>query len=278
MAWLFDLWWQLSLWFLGFAILFGLLSVFMPCNQDAGFFRHPRALMTDVLYWFLGPVILRFVRVGLLTLGVAFILQLDAERLGLFLKEGYGPLAAMPLWLQCLLILFLSDVYLYWVHRLFHRNHFWRYHAIHHSPKDLQWTAAARFHPVNLIAGFMLAEVALMLMGFSPLAFVILAPFNTFYSAMVHANLNWTFGPFKAILASPVFHRWHHTHSDQGGNMNFAPTFSFLDVWFGTYYMPEDRLPEIYGTDDDDVPEEFFAQLIYPWLLSKPPANEEVGS
>src|SRR6266496_3169134 len=59
------------------------------------------------------------------------------------------------------------------------------------------------------------------------------APFNIFHSAFVHANLNWTLGPFKYVLATPVFHRWHHTSQEEGGNTNFAGTFPVWDILFG---------------------------------------------
>ena len=85
------------------------------------------------------------------------------------------------------------------------------------------------------------------------------------YSAMVHANLNWTFGPFKYIFASPVFHRWHHTSLAEGRDKNFAPTFPLLDIVFGTFYMPENRLPEQYGVSGSKIPDGFISQMIWPF-------------
>ncbi len=82
-------------------------------------------------------------------------------------------------------------------------------------------------------------------------------PFTTASSAFVHANLNWTFGPFKYVFAGPVFHRWHHTLLERGGNKNFAGTFPFLDWLFGTFYMPEDELPDDYGVDEPRFPAGF---------------------
>ena len=97
-------------------------------------------------------------------------------------------------------------------------------------------------------------------------AMVLLAPFNTFHSAFVHANLNWTLGPFKYVLATPVFHRWHHTSLEQGGNTNFAGTFPLWDILFGTFRMPENELPNIYGVDGEQaIPSEIGGQLAYPF-------------
>ena len=37
------------------------------------------------------------------------------------------------------------------------------------------------------------------------------APFLTFYAIFVHASVNWDFGPLRYVVATPVFHRWHHS-------------------------------------------------------------------
>ena len=80
----------------------------------------------------------------------------------------------------------------------------------------------------------------------------------------MHANLNWTLGPFRCVLAGPVFHRWHHTAAEQGGEKNFASTFPVLDLVFGTFYMPK-TLPDAYGVADKGVPSGFAAQMLYPF-------------
>ena len=61
-------------------------------------------------------------------------------------------------------------------------------------------------------------------------------------------------GPVKYVLATPVFHRWHHTWLEEGGNTNFAGTFPIWDILFGTFRMPENELPADYGVDDQPVP------------------------
>jgi sterol desaturase/sphingolipid hydroxylase (fatty acid hydroxylase superfamily) len=90
-------------------------------------------------------------------------------------------------------------------------------------------------------------------------------PFTTFHSAFVHANLNWTLGPFKYVLATPIFHRWHHTVLEEGGNTNFAGTFPIWDILFGTFRMPEGQIPDGYGKDEQAIPSEIVGQLAYPF-------------
>jgi sterol desaturase/sphingolipid hydroxylase (fatty acid hydroxylase superfamily) len=41
------------------------------------------------------------------------------------------------------------------------------------------------------------ADVVLLLAGISPNVFVVLGPITIAHSAFVHANLDWTLGPFK---------------------------------------------------------------------------------
>jgi len=101
--------------------------------------------------------------------------------------------------------------------------------------------------------------------GISPNIMLWVGPFTTFHSAFVHANLNWTLGPFKYVLATPVFHRWHHTGLAEGGNTNFAGTFPLWDILFGTFRMPEGRLPDIYGKDEAAMPSEIGGQLAFPF-------------
>jgi sterol desaturase/sphingolipid hydroxylase (fatty acid hydroxylase superfamily) len=101
--------------------------------------------------------------------------------------------------------------------------------------------------------------------GISPNIMLWVGPFTTFHSAFVHANLNWTLGPFKYVLATPVFHRWHHTSPEEGGNTNFAGTFPIWDILFGTFRMPENALPESYGKDEQAIPSEIVGQLAYPF-------------
>jgi sterol desaturase/sphingolipid hydroxylase (fatty acid hydroxylase superfamily) len=63
------------------------------------------------------------------------------------------PLAALPFAAQAVFLLVVSDFMLYWIHRLFHGGGWWKYHAVHHAPEEVDWLSAARFHPVNLVLG-----------------------------------------------------------------------------------------------------------------------------
>jgi sterol desaturase/sphingolipid hydroxylase (fatty acid hydroxylase superfamily) len=250
---------------LALGVLFALLSFFWACNPGRPWWRK-RDLVTDICYWFLIPLVARYLRIGLLVLGAAVFFGITtADGLVEFYDNGHGPLAQLPLWVQAAIFLVGTDVMMYWIHRAFHRPALWKYHAVHHSSTELDWISAARFHPINIFLGSVMADVVLLLAGISPNVFVILGLFTIAHSAFVHANLNWTLGPFRYVLAGPVFHRWHHTAAERGGSKNFAATFPVLDLLFGTYYMPKGALPEVYGVAEADFPASFGAQMLYPF-------------
>lgn len=250
---------------IGMGIVFAALTHWSACNPGIQWWRK-RELVTDVLYWFVIPTIARFVRIGLMAMGAAYIYGIhDSDALIAFFDDGFGPLAQLPLWAQALVFLVVSDFLLYWFHRLYHGAKMWKYHAIHHSSTELDWISAARFHPINILFGTVLVDVALLLAGISPNVMLWVGPFTTASSAFVHANLNWTLGPFKYVMAGPVFHRWHHTAADRGGSSNFAGTFPIWDLMFGTWYMPKGELPDEYGVDDKNFPESFGGQMLYPF-------------
>jgi sterol desaturase/sphingolipid hydroxylase (fatty acid hydroxylase superfamily) len=246
-------------------VVFGALSFFWACNAGRPWWRK-RQLTTDFCYWIMIPLFARYLRIGLLVIGAALLFGITgAPGLIEFYQNGHGPLAQLPLAVQAVLFLAGSDFMNYWIHRAFHGPAMWKYHAVHHSSEHLDWVSAARFHPVNIFLGSVATDVVLLLAGVSPNVLIFLGPFTVAHSAFVHANLNWTLGPFRYVLAGPVFHRWHHTAAEAGGEKNYASTFPVLDILFGTFYMPENELPAVYGIADRGFPASFGAQMIYPF-------------
>ena len=156
---------------------------------------------------------------------------------------------------------------MYWLHRMFHGGGFWKYHAIHHSSEDVDWISAARFHPVNLLLGTIGVDVVLLMAGISPGVMLWLGPFNIFHSAFVHANLNWTLGPFKYVLATPVFHRWHHTSPRGGRRHQFRGHLSALG--HPVRDLPDARKTRcrtnMASTISRRFPREIIGQLAYPF-------------
>jgi sterol desaturase/sphingolipid hydroxylase (fatty acid hydroxylase superfamily) len=59
-------------------------------------------------------------------------------------------IARIPILIQVLVLLFIGDLFQYWIHRAYHEIPFlWRIHAIHHSAERMDWLAGSRIHIVE---------------------------------------------------------------------------------------------------------------------------------
>jgi sterol desaturase/sphingolipid hydroxylase (fatty acid hydroxylase superfamily) len=184
--------------------------------------------------------------------------------------------AALPLWLQVALALVISDLSFYSVHRLFHKIPWlWKFHAVHHSIEELDWLAAHRIHPVDQILTKGASLVPIFALGFSDSAIGIYALLYHWQTLLEHSNVRVSFGPLRWIIASPQFHHWHHADQREAFDKNFASQLSILDACFGTLHMPGNEYPSRYGTYEP-VPREYIAQLRYPFVMRKAPAEPEV--
>jgi sterol desaturase/sphingolipid hydroxylase (fatty acid hydroxylase superfamily) len=189
------------------------------------------------------------------------------------LYRGFGPVSTQPVWLQAIEIYLLADFLGYWIHRLFHTGAWWPFHAVHHSSEHLDWLSSVRVHPVNEAVDKLAPAVLILFLGFDPTVTAGVAGFLTFYAIFLHADVDWDFGPLRSVVATPVFHRWHHSKDPQAIDKNFAGLLPLWDILFGTYYMPRDRLPQDFGATEP-VPTGYFGQLWHPfagWFKRKGP-------
>ena len=231
--------------------LFGALSFVFHDRKDQPLIR--RDFIDDALY-FLVATLLYGQLIGWLYAHVAMPAPVRLVR-------------GWPLWAQASVLLVAYDVLQYALHRWFHGNVLWRYHAVHHSAQEIDILTSFRIHPFNFLVYAGGPTVILLLAGFPPAAFAVLAPINFLMSCLTHANLNWTYGPFRYLVASPMFHRWHHAIVEGSQSRNYAPNFPVWDLMFGTYYLPVGERPVAYGAPE--VPRHFVAQMAFPFVRTK---------
>jgi sterol desaturase/sphingolipid hydroxylase (fatty acid hydroxylase superfamily) len=222
---------------------------------------------TDVLYWIFTPFVTKQITKAVIVLPVlalvlAHVTSVDALKLGTY--RGFGPISHLPIWVQVIMIYVLGDFIGYWTHRLFHSRRWWPFHAVHHSSEELDWLGSVRVHPINDLVNKLAEVTPLLLLGFNVFATLSAAVFFTFYAIFVHANVNWDFGPLRSVIATPVFHRWHHSKDQEAWDKNFAGLLPLWDILFGTYYMPQGRWPENFGIHDP-MPKTFWGQLWEPF-------------
>ena len=237
----------------------------MKCNPGQKWYEN-KDLKLDILYLVINTFLKKYMMIFVAIIIWSILLPIfDPKSMSIYVQRSMGPLGKFPFYQQVIIYLIVSDFSMYWLHRLFHHQKLWRYHAVHHSEKQVDWTTAYRFHPVNIMLSPVLTDVVMLNLGITPEVMFFLRPFDAAYSFFVHANLSWTLGYIKYIMATPVFHRWHHASNIEAMSKNFAPTFAFWDVLFGTFYMPENKLPEEYGINDANYPQDLIHQLIYPF-------------
>ena len=257
--------------------VFGVLQRFWPAVP--GLHRTRAALTTDLVYWLLTPLLTRPLGRIAVIVAVApalWLLGRSLERDQLL--HGFGPAAALPGWLQAILIVVLGDFVGYWMHRAFHRGRLWPFHAVHHAARELTWTAAVRVHPLNEALSRMVQAVPFVALGFSPLVVGAYLPFLTFFAILLHANVRWDFGPLRHVVASPTFHRWHHADEGLARDRNFAGLLPLWDWLFGTLYLPRGVQPQRFGAQGEDVPDGWLAQQLFPFRARSPGVTVSASS
>lgn len=249
--------------FLILFVAFRLLELFRAKERRLPVLR--RGLWTDMIYWCFTPLVTRVVSgigIAVVVFPIGYVLYGKVDRD--LIMHGFGPLSHLALWIQAAGILVLGDFIGYWMHRSFHGRRLWKFHAVHHSSVDFDWLSSVRLHPVNDLLMRIATVLPVLALGFAPIALGGVVPILTMLAILVHANVDWDWGPFRSIVASPRFHRWHHTDETEARDKNFAGLLPLFDILFGTYYMPGDRLPAIFGTATP-VPSGLAGQLLFPF-------------
>jgi sterol desaturase/sphingolipid hydroxylase (fatty acid hydroxylase superfamily) len=177
---------------------------------------------------------------------------------------------SLPFIAQLPLAILVADLAQYATHRAFHKIPFlWRFHAIHHSIKTMDWIAGSRSHFVDILITRGLILIPMTLCGFSAATMAGYLVFVSFHATFSHTD----FGPrpkwLEPYFVTVRYHHWHHAAHPEAADVNFAIHFPFIDRLFGTHYLPKDAWPERYGLINASVPNGFFAQFFAPFLRKK---------
>jgi sterol desaturase/sphingolipid hydroxylase (fatty acid hydroxylase superfamily) len=230
------------------------LEAVFPAKPGQRFFRP--AWLTDLCF-FLGQY--------LLWSGLVFglLVQCD-EWLSRVVPESFrAAVAQQPWWAQAVEVVVLSDLCVYWGHRLQHRVGFlWRFHSIHHSAEHLDWLAAHREHPVDTVYTIGLINLPAFVLGFPLETLSGLIAFRGLWAIYIHSNVRLPLGPLRVLIGAPELHHWHHARDRDAGN--YANISPLMDVLFGTYRCP-DHEPESFGIQER-VPRGYLGQMLHPFL------------
>lgn len=248
-------------WFVLNVIMTGLLFVplerLFPNRAEQGIFRDE--WREDLFYYFISSMLVQ----------VLTFLTFQPARLvtaSLSLTSVREWVAAQPVVLQFFEVMFLTDLVQYWVHRAFHRIPFmWRFHAVHHSARNMDWMAGARMHFMEILILRGLTVMPMIVLGFREPVIQAYVLMVYFHSTFIHANVRWQFPLLGRFLVTPRFHHWHHGIEKEAIDVNFAIHFTFIDRVFGTLHLPENKWPTGYGIGGHPVPVGYWKQFLYPF-------------
>lgn len=249
------------------SVAFWLIEYLFSANPNQ--VKSRKDLNTDLIYWFITPLIIKNITRISIGLLLIVVFMEDIATIKAYLTHTDTLLSRQPFWLQAIQIILIGDFVGYWMHRAFHSGWLWRFHLIHHSSVSLDWLSSVRRHPLNDLVMRLAQVIVILGLGYSPGAVAAYAPFLSFYAILLHANVNWSFGRLGLVIASPVFHRWHHTSENEGLDKNFAGLIPAYDMLFGTFYMPKGKMPEKFGLLDQQAPGGFLAQMLFPFRQAK---------
>lgn len=216
---------------------------------------------TDLTYFFLSHVLVQFILLTVTAVTSPWAEALSAPGLT-------GVVAGLPIWAQFLLAAFVADLAQAVLHRGYHRiSVLWRFHAVHHSSRNLDWLAGSRVHLVETVMTRAIVLLPLLALGFSVQAvnaYVILVGLQ---AVVAHANIGVRFGWLEYVITLPRYHHWHHARHIDYWDRNYAIHFPLVDMLMGSFKLPSDgSWPEEYGVLRlETVPRGIVAQTLMPF-------------
>lgn len=131
----------------------------------------------------------------------------------------------------------LSELIVYWVHRLHHDVPFlWRWiHQLHHSAERVDVFGSAYFHPFEILEGTVVGVFFFnVVLGLAPEAAVLSTLWQAFNGVFQHGNIRtpvW----LGYVIQRPEAHGVHHQRGLHGFNYANLPLW---DIVFGTFRNP----------------------------------------
>ncbi len=167
----------------------------------------------------------------ILALGLAIVAQ----------QRGWGLFnqLSLPSPVTIVASVLLLDLLAYVRHRLFHAiPACWRFHRMHHSDQDVDWSTGLRFHPFEAIITAVVRMLLVVVLGTPPEAVLMLELLVAVTALFQHGNVElpefadrW----LRYVLVTPDMHRVHHSVTKRETDSNYGVVFSCWDRLLGTY-------------------------------------------
>lgn len=178
---------------------------------------------------------------------VLLLLWLEAKGFGLLNAYALGGLVELAI---ALLVL---DFQAYAIHVAMHkRAALWRFHRVHHADPAVDVTTTLRQHPGESVLRFLSLVVFAGAIGASPAAFALYRLLSGAVALGEHANIRlpiWLDSLFSLVIATPNYHKVHHSRVREQTDSNFANIFSIWDRLFFTATPARHGVAIDYGLD-----------------------------
>ena len=213
---------------LAMALIFVPLELFLPRRTDQTKFH--AEWKTDLVYFIVAHLLVQVVAAVTQRPVWALLGSVELERI-------HEAVAGLPFPVQVFAALLIADLFQYVTHRTFHRApYLWRFHAVHHSTRTMDWLAGSRLHVVDVIATRMLVYLPLYAAGFEQSVLLATSPSSPSGGAQPHQHED-PLRLLRATVRDPADHHWHPPRARRR-DKNFAVHFPWIDRLFGTYHAP----------------------------------------
>ena len=169
----------------------------------------------------------------------------------------------------------LLDLWQYVWHRLNHQVPFlWRFHAVHHSDREMDATSGVRFHTGEILLSGVARLAVLPLLGLTVgqvlvyetvvLPVVLFHHSNIRLAHRVDRSLRW-------LIVTPWMHWVHHSDYQPETDSNYSSLLSLWDRLFGTFRLREDPRTITLGLDGERYREwsSFSGMLAMPFRAGR---------
>ena len=214
----------------------------------------------------------------ILTKGLVQLLIVSILSFGVLSARSDTLLGATPLPLQVAIGLIVSELGLYWAHRLAHDLPLiWRFHAIHHSVRKLWLVNTGRFHFVDSFLSVFASFPLLLLAGVSMDAIIWVSAITAYIGILTHCNVDMCCGSINYVFNTPNLHRWHHSTCSEEGNNNYGENLMLWDMVFGTFFYRPRADVGVIGIKEY-MPADFTGQLYAPFVWRRYQASQPAAT
>lgn len=190
---------------------------------------------TDLMVFALGQVKVLEIAGRVMMLGVSLVsgAWIAAElkaRAGLAVDPS-----GLPFPVQVAIYFYVYAFFDYWTHRLDHSWLFWPLHRYHHAARDFCVLSAERQHPASGLAGALVINVPLAVLGASAEVMIWVNVAVALVGLLIHSRIDSDWGVVgRWLVQSPNHHRLHHKLDMSHPTANYAIT-PVWDRLFGTW-------------------------------------------